>query len=280
MTEQFNDKTIAFIGAGNMNGAIIGGLVNGGFPATNIIAANPSMGKLEKLEQNYNIIVTQDNLEAAEKADMVVLGVKPQVMKMACEQLAPLGDKLKDKLFVSVAAGISCQRIRQLLGQPVSLVRCMPNTPSMYGKGVSGLYAEHISEQDKAFVEYMVATTGIATWVEQEDQINAIIAVSGSAPAYYFLFMEAMVDKAKAMGFDEKTARKLVQQTAMGAAYMVEHSDDSIATLRENVTSKGGTTAAALATFVQNGLSETVDSAMQAAYDRGIELGVQLNSDQ
>lgn len=279
MSNQFNSKTIAFIGAGNMNGAIIGGLVACGFPADNITAANPSMGKLEKLQQQYNIQITQDNLKAIENADMVVLGVKPQMMKVACEQLAPLGEKLKDKLFVSVAAGVGCARIAELLGQPVQVIRCMPNTPSMFGKGASGIYAPNIDEQNRAFVDYVISATGIVVWVEQEQHIDAVTAISGSGPAYFFLFMEAMVEKAKAFGFDEDTAKKLVQQTAMGAAEMVERCDESIGQLRQNVTSKGGTTAAALAVFEHQGLKQTVDNAMQAACDRGAELGRTLSSD-
>lgn len=279
MSNEFNSKSITFIGAGNMSRSIIGGLINCGFPATHITAANPSMGKLEKLEQDFNILTTQDNLKAVENADMVVLGVKPQMMKLACEQLAPLGEKLKDKLFVSVAVGVSCERICQLLGQQVQVARCMPNTPSLFGKGASGIYAGHIDAQSKAFTEYVVAATGLVVWVEKEQQIDAVTAISGSGPAYFFLFMEAMVEKAKAFGFDEHTAKLLVQQTAMGAACMVERSDESIAQLRQNVTSKGGTTAAALAVFEQQGLSKAVDQAMQAACDRAQELGAALNSD-
>jgi pyrroline-5-carboxylate reductase len=277
MSNEFNNKTIAFIGAGNMARSIIGGLVANGFVATNIIAANPSMGKLESLSQDFNVVVTQDNLKAVKDADMVVMAVKPQMMKMACEQLAAIKHKLAGKLFVSLAVGVSAQRIRSLLTVDVPVIRCMPNTPSLFGKGVSGLFASGINDQQKAFTDYVIGSTGLTVWVEQEQQIDAITAVSGSGPAYFFLFMEAMVAKAQQLGFDEATARQLVQHTATGAATMVEHSELSIAQLRQNVTSKGGTTAAALAVFETQNLTQLVDEAMQAATDRAQVLGETLN---
>lgn len=280
MSKDFNNKTIAFVGAGNMNRSIIGGLIAGGFPSTSITASNPSMGKLERLEQDFHIIVTQDNIKAIKDADMVVLGVKPQMMELACAQLAPLGEKLNDKLFISVAVGVSCERIRELLQADVKVVRCMPNTPSLFGKGVSGVFSDNLDDDAKAFTDFVIGSTGTVVWVEQENQIDAVTAVSGSGPAYFFMFMEAMVAKAQEFGFDEQTAKTLVQQTALGAAAMVERSDESIAQLRQNVTSKGGTTAAALSSFEQAQLHQTVDQAMQAACDRAIELGKALNGKQ
>ena len=276
MSIDLSNTTIAFLGAGNMSRSIIGGLVNDGLPPTNIIAANPSMGKLEALSQDFNVVVTQDNQRAVHDADIVVLAVKPQMMATLCEQIAPLGEQLKDKLFVSVAAGVTCERIAQLLGHDVPQVRCMPNTPSILGQGVSGLYNHGVDEHRAAMVEQIMKSTGMTVWVEQEAQIDCITAISGSGPAYFFLFMEAMAAKAEAFGFDPDTARQLVQQTAAGAAAMVADSDLPISQLRQNVTSKGGTTAAALNVFEQNGLTETVAQSMQAACDRAAELAKTL----
>ncbi len=263
---------IAFIGAGNMSRSIIAGLVNHGFPAANITATNPSTAKLEALHHDFNINITQDNLEAVAAADVVVLAVKPQMMAQVCEQLSSIKAQLSNKLFISVAAGVTCERVKSLLTVAVPMIRCMPNTPALYGKGVSGLFASGANEAQQALANYLMETTGLVVWVEQEQQIDAITAISGSGPAYFFLFMEAMVSKAQAFGFDPQTARKLVQQTASGAATMAQNSELSIAELRQNVTSKGGTTAAALNTYNERGLSTIVDEAMQAAFDRAQAL--------
>ncbi len=276
MNHDFDNKKIAFIGAGNMSRSIIGGMVGDGFPPANVIAANPSPGKLDALTTDFAISTTQDNLQAVKDADMIVLSVKPQMMAIVCEQLAALGEQLNDKLFVSLAAGVTCDRIKTMLGQDVSMIRCMPNTPALYGKGVSGLFANGASQLQQAFAEYVMKATGLVVWVDEEQKIDAITAISGSGPAYFFMFMEAMVNKAQQLGFDEQTARQLVQHTASGAATMVEHSEESIAVLRQKVTSKGGTTAAALAVYAEQGLPAMVDDAMQAACNRAHEMATTL----
>ncbi|MCJ8274094.1 MAG: pyrroline-5-carboxylate reductase [Psychrosphaera sp.] len=276
MNHDFDNKKIAFIGAGNMSRSIIGGMVGNEFPPANVIAANPSLGKLDALNKDFEISTTQDNLQAVKDADMVVLSVKPQMMATVCQQLSELGEQLNDKLFVSLAAGVTCDRIKALLGRDVPMIRCMPNTPALYGKGVSGLFASGASQTQQAFAEYVMKATGLVVWVDKEQKIDAITAISGSGPAYFFMFMEAMVDKAQQLGFDEQTARQLVQHTASGAATMVEHSDEPIAVLRQKVTSKGGTTAAALGVYSEQGLPAMVDDAMQAACDRAHEMATTL----
>jgi pyrroline-5-carboxylate reductase len=276
MNHDFDNKKIAFIGAGNMSRSIIGGMVGNEFPPANVIAANPSPGKLDALTRDFAISTTQDNLQAVKDADMVVLSVKPQMMATVCEQLAELGEQLNDKLFVSLAAGVTCDRIKTLLGQDVPMIRCMPNTPALYGKGVSGLFASNAGQVQQAFAEYVMKAAGLVVWVDKEQKIDAITAISGSGPAYFFMFMEAMVDKAQKLGFDEQTARQLVQHTASGATTMVENSGESIAVLRQKVTSKGGTTAAALGVFAEQGLPTMVDDAMQAACDRAHEMATTL----
>lgn len=265
-------KKIAFIGAGNMVRAIVAGLVADGYPASLITATAPSTTRRLPLEETYGIHTTSDNIQAANDADVVVLSVKPQMMEAVCQPLQ--GIDFSNKLVISIAAGIHCQRLQEMLATKAPLVRVMPNTPSQLGKGMSGLYGpESVSDSDKAFAEQLMSAVGRCCWVEQESGINNIIAAAGSAPAYFFLFMEAMQQEAMAQGFDKETARLLVQQSALGAAEMVVANPDiELSTLREQVTSKGGTTAEALRTFNEHQLSAIVAKAMQAAVSRAKEM--------
>ncbi|MCF7364274.1 pyrroline-5-carboxylate reductase [Vibrio diazotrophicus] len=265
-------RTIAFIGAGNMAHAIIAGLVASGYDAKKIIATAPSETRRKPLEEKYGIRTTSDNLAAAHEADVVVLAVKPQLMADVCAPLQAVD--YSNKLVISIAAGISVARFNEMLATELQLVRVMPNTPSLVNKGMAGLYAaQYVSQKDKDFTSELMSAVGEVCWVEQESGINSVIAAAGSAPAYFFLFMQAMQEEAMAQGFDEQTARLLVQQAALGAAEMVQANPDvSLATLREQVTSKGGTTAEAIRTFNENHLSEIVAKAMQAAVSRAEEM--------
>lgn len=265
-------KKIAFIGAGNMARAIIIGLVNSGVAAKNIIVANPSPEKRMMLATEFGVQQTNDNIEAAQFADIVVLCVKPHFICNVCQQLSSALDITK-KLFVSVAAGTTVTQIQQALNHQVALVRVMPNTPSQLGLGMSGLFASiEVSSEQKAASDKLMSAVGKVIWLKSEDKINDIIAVAGSAPAYFFLFMEAMEKQAQTLGFSAQESRMLVQQTALGAAQMVEHNTAPISTLRENVTSKGGTTFAALEQFRADGLDKTVSNAMNAAIARAEEM--------
>ncbi|PJG58027.1 pyrroline-5-carboxylate reductase [Aeromonas cavernicola] len=263
-------RTLAFIGAGNMSRSIIAGLVRAGYPASLITAANPSRPKLEGLSNDYGIHITQSNIEAARDAEVIVLAVKPQLM---AGMLAELGS-LEGKLLISIAAGITVARLGEMAGGHDRIIRTMPNTPALLGLGMTGLYApEHIAARDRDFAEQMMQAVGKTLWVEQESGINGIIAAAGSAPAYFFLFMQAIAEEAEAMGFSPEQARLLVQQTALGAAAMVEQNPDlALQTLREQVTSKGGTTAEAIKTFQQQGLMPLTAQAMQAAVARATEM--------
>ncbi|MFV0490032.1 MAG: pyrroline-5-carboxylate reductase, partial [Vibrio fluvialis] len=179
-----------------------------------------------------------------------------------------------NKLVISIAAGVSVERLNAMLGSTLNLVRVMPNTPSLVNRGMAGLYASaSVSEADKAFTAELMAAVGKVCWVEQESGINSVIAAAGSAPAYFFLFMEAMQAEAMAQGFDKETARLLVQQSALGAAEMVQANPDiELSTLREQVTSKGGTTAEAIRTFNEHQLTDIVAKAMRAAVSRAEEM--------
>ncbi|WP_206485469.1 pyrroline-5-carboxylate reductase [Thalassotalea sp. G2M2-11] len=270
-------NNIAFIGAGNMNSAIITGLVNTGYAPSNIMVSNPSPEKRKNLAQQLNILETDDNLAAAEFADIIVLGVKPYLIAQVCQQISQTMD-ISNKCFISVAAGCSISTIEKALVKPSAVIRTMPNTPSQVGLGVSGLYAsEHANQYQIDMAEQIMSSVGITKWLNNEAEIDHIIAVSGSAPAYFFLFMEAMEKQAKALGFTEQESRQLVQQTAIGAATMVCESPLAISQLRENVTSKGGTTQAALTTFIDGGLEQLVAKAMTSAIDRAKEMAQDNN---
>ena len=266
-------RSIAFIGAGNMSKAIISGMVGNGYDADNIVASNPSPGKLTALKQAFGINTTQDNHLAVQSAQVIVLAVKPQLMETVCQDLAEHCD-LSNKLFISIAAGINSQRLLEMLGGTYALVRTMPNTPSALGKGMTGLYCDQsLSDNDRQFAADVMNSVGDIVWVEKESQIDGVIAAAGSSPAYFFLFLEAMQKEAINMGFDQQTARTLVQQAMLGAAEMVCHNQQlELSELRAQVTSKGGTTAKAIECFQQHGLEDTVAKAMQAAVKRAQEM--------
>jgi pyrroline-5-carboxylate reductase len=267
---------IAFIGAGNMSRSIISGMVANGYPAEKITASNPSVDKLHALKQDFGINVTQDNNEAIQMSDCVVLSVKPQLMQSVCEKFST--EQLNTKLFISVAAGITVARLSQCLNNSESIIRVMPNTPSLIGKGMSGLYAaKSVNAEHKDFTEHMMKMVGEAVWVDEESKINGIIATAGSSPAYFFAILEAMQQEAENMGFEHQQARELVQQAMLGAAEMVCHNPQlELNELRTQVTSKGGTTAKALEHMQDKGMADIMAGAMRAAVDRANEMSSQF----
>jgi len=264
---------IAFIGAGNMNSAIIGGLIKNGVNPQHIMVTNPSPAKREALAAQYNILHTSDNLEATNFADIIILGVKPHLIVDVCKNITSSID-ITNKCFVSVAAGCLLQTIQSALHENTAIIRTMPNTPAQVGLGMTGIYAnQYVTATQKAAVEKVIACTGEYIWLADEAGIDKITCVSGSGPAYFFLFMEAMEQQAKALGFSKAESRLLVQQTAQGAASMVVNNPEvEIGQLRTNVTSKGGTTQAALQQFTDGELPELVEKAMHAALNRAKEL--------
>ena len=262
---------VAFIGAGNMARAIIIGLVNSGVTPSDIIVSNPSEPKRLALAEEFGVLQTSDNTKAATFADIIVLSVKPHFISDVCQHLAQQCD-ISSKLFVSVAAGRTVEQIQTALLCNAPVVRVMPNTPSQLGLGMSGLFASpEVNDEHKAASAKLMSAVGKIIWLDEERKINDIIAVAGSAPAYFFLFMEAMETQAKLLGFSDEDSRMLVQQTALGAAQMVAHNDVPISTLRNNVTSKGGTTHAAIEQFKADGIEKMVANAMNAAINRAEE---------
>lgn len=266
-------RKIAFIGAGNMAHAIIAGLVSHGYPASMITVCSPTPVRRDKIAEQYGIISTSDNIAAAQQADVIILAVKPQMMAEVCQALQHSVD-FSQKLVLTIAAGIPAQRYHDYLAQSLQLIRIMPNTPSLVGKGVSGLFAEeNINVEDKQFAEQLMQSVGSVIWCEQEQEINNIIAITGSSPAYFFLFMESMQQEAEKLGYSPAQARELILNAAEGAVELAKsQSETSFATLREQVTSKGGTTAMALAQFYDQGLPQTVANAMQSAISRAEEM--------
>ena len=269
---------IAFIGAGNMARAIIIGLVNSGVTPQDIIVANPSEAKRLNLAKEFGVLQTDNNIKASEYADIIVLCVKPHFITDVCRQISQ-AINISGKLFISVAAGTTVEQIQSALvkNNTTSLapvVRVMPNTPSQLGLGMSGLYASNeVSAEQKSNAEKITNAVGKSIWLDTENKINDIIAVAGSAPAYYFLFMEAMEKHAIQLGFTPEESRMLVQQTALGSTQMVAHNTDvDISILRANVTSKGGTTHAAIEQFKDDGIDDIVKNAMNAAIARAEEM--------
>ena len=269
-----NQPRIAFIGAGNMAASLIGGLRAQGVPAERIRASDPSAEQRARLGAEHGIFLCADNAEAVAGADVVVLAVKPQVMKAVCQALAP--SLTGNPLIVSIAAGIPCASLEQWLG-PKAIVRCMPNTPALLRQGVSGLFANaRVSPAQRAQAEQLLSAVGVALWLDEERLIDAVTAVSGSGPAYFFLLIEVMTAAGEQLGLPRETAAQLTLQTALGAARMATESDVDAAELRRRVTSPNGTTEAAIKAFQAGGFETLVQQALNAAAARSAELAEQL----
>jgi pyrroline-5-carboxylate reductase len=262
---------IAFIGAGNMAKAIIGGLLAEGYSRSRIIAAGPRMETLDKVKREFAVDITTDNNAAATQAEVVILGVKPQMLK---EVSLALRDSLAHKpLIISVAAGITTESLASWLGEDQAIVRCMPNTPSQLRAGASGLFANKwVSDAQRSSANAILGAVGIVQWLDHEALLNPVTAVSGSGPAYFFLFMEAMIEAGEKLGLSRECATELTLQTALGAAMLAKESQCDVAELRRRVTSPKGTTEQAINSFEQDQLRETVLSAMTACCNRALEL--------
>ncbi|WP_415895551.1 pyrroline-5-carboxylate reductase [Neptuniibacter sp. PT34_22] len=273
-----NQPILAFIGAGNMARAIIGGLINNGYPAEKIWASEPEADRLVDLKAQ-GLKTTTDNNEAVQAADVVVLAVKPQILKTVTESIAS-SVQSSQPLIVSVAAGIMTTSIDKWLGGNSAIVRCMPNTPALVKTGASGLYANaKVSAEQRQQSETILDATGITLWVDEESQLDAVTAVSGSGPAYYFLVMESMIAAGEKLGLSKETATQLTLQTALGAAKMAKESEFDPAELRRRVTSPNGTTEQAIKRFIDGQLPELFDDAMKACNDRSVELAEELGKD-
>lgn len=264
---------ISFIGGGNMAQALIGGLIARGLPPTRITVSDP-VEQVRELLKEKDVHVTEDNLAAIAQADIVVFAVKPQVL---AQVLRPLYGQFDDKLVISIVAGAEIATISELLGTE-RVVRVMPNTPALVQTGAHGLYAtEQVNSTDRELASQVLAATGLTIWVNSEAQIDAVTAVSGSGPAYFFYLMESMIRAGKNLGLDEKVATALTLQTALGAAQMAITSSNTPAELRKNVTSPNGTTQAAIEVFDHAQISQNIQAALAAAKTRSQELAQELS---
>ena len=272
-----DNKKISFIGGGNMAQALISGLVSCGVKPSLITVADPSSEAREQLAaKGLNTVdPTTDAKAAVIDADIVVFAVKPQVMKAVVSGFA---DALDKQLVISVAAGLSTEILSGMLGGYDNIVRAMPNTPAMIQMGATGLYGtDNISAEQKQLATAVMEASGLVMWVEDEAHMHAVTAVSGSAPAYMFYFIEAMVDGAVALGLDKEQASALAMQTMLGAAKMAMESEDAPAELRRKVTSPNGTTQAAIESMQANDISRQISEAMQACYDRSQALSEEMS---
>lgn len=267
---------ITFIGAGNMASALIGGMIAKGMSTSDVQAVDPSAAIRSKVSDAHGITV-------AEKASVdfigdstCVLAIKPQVMQSVATELGPL---LNDNLVISVAAGTRAADIARWLGNHSRIVRAMPNTPALIGQGVTGLFGANVSAQDRSSAESILGAVGPAIWVDSEPLLDSVTAVSGSGPAYVFRWMEAMQQAGEDLGLSTEQVKTLVQHTVRGAAELAMRSDESISQLRENVTSKGGTTAAGLAAMNAADIQRAITEGVKAAHARSVEMGDELGSE-
>ncbi|MCC7487646.1 MAG: pyrroline-5-carboxylate reductase [Burkholderiales bacterium] len=265
---------ITFIGGGNMASAMIGGLLAQGWGAADLCVVEIAAPARERLGREFGVRALPALDTAAAAADCIVLAVKPQQLREAARALAP---GLVAQLVVSIAAGIRSTDLSRWLGGYRRVVRVMPNTPALVRAGISGLYAPpEVGAGDRARAEGVLAAVGATVWVERERDLDAVTAVSGSGPAYVFYFIEALEQAARELGLPADTARRLALETFRGAARLALASPDPVATLRERVTSKGGTTERALKTMDSDGVGAAIARAVRAAAERSRELGDEL----
>lgn len=266
---------IAFIGGGNMAASMVGGLLARGRDPRHILVSDPDAGCRERLDA-LGVHTGSDNTAAADSADVVILAVKPQQLRGACRDIAP-AVAARGALVISIAAGIGTGSLQSWLGADTAIVRCMPNTPALLQASASALYATPgVSAEQRSAAHEIMESVGVVAWVEDEDSMHAVTALSGSGPAYFFLVMEAMQLAGENLGLEPALARQLTAQTALGAARMALETDVDVTELRRRVTSPGGTTERALRVLEERGLRRIFESALEAANNRSRELADEL----
>ena len=267
---------ITFLGGGNMANALIGGMIKQGFVATDIHVIDPGAEARAKLAESYGVNCYASATEAPSAPDVLLLAVKPQQMKDAA---APLLGRLGNAVVVSIAAGLDMAALSRWLGGHRKIVRCMPNTPALIGAGITGLSAlPEVSASERDAAERVLRAVGTTVWIDDEAQMDGVTALSGSGPAYVFLFIEAMQQAAADLGFTPEQARQLAIETVQGAAALAAQSSEPASVLRERVTSKGGTTEAALNKMAELGVKAGIIAGVKAAQARGHELGKLLGA--
>ncbi len=267
---------ITFLGGGNMANALIGGMLKQGFAAGDITVIDPGSEARAKLAASYGVQCLAAASELSTVGDLLLLAVKPQQMK---EAVLPLSDKLGQGLVVSIAAGLDLETLSRFLGGHRRIVRCMPNTPALIGAGITGLCPlPEVSADQRAAADRVLRAVGTTVWIEDEGKMDGVTALSGSGPAYVFLFIEALQQAATDLGFTAEQGRLLAIETVQGAAALAAQSSEPASVLRERVTSKGGTTEAALRTMAEQGVKEGIIAGVKAAEARGQELGKLLGA--
>jgi len=275
--KKLNDLKVRFVGAGNMASSLIGGLLNRGFLSSQITASDPGGHQRQRLTEKFGVQTFNDNNAHFGIPDVVILAVKPQIMKQVALDIAQSVQET-NALVVSIAAGIKIEHLENWLSQDVAIVRTMPNTPALIGEGATGLFAnDRVTQVQKHLTESIMDSVGISHWVDAEFKIDVVTALSGSGPAYFFLFMEYMQKTAIELGLSPEVAAKLTEQTALGSAILAQRSPDDIKVLRERVTSPNGTTEAALKSFNHNHLENVIKQALQAANDRSVQLSKEFS---
>jgi len=264
---------VGFIGAGNMARSLAGGLLRNGWSRERLILSDPQVMQREAVQQALGVSVYADNLDVAQRADILVLAVKPQALSDVAHGLTAVAQRRRP-LVISIVAGVRGGDLERWLGGELAIVRAMPNTPALIGSGASGLYANaRVTTAQRGQAESILRAVGVAVWVDDESLIDVVTALSGSGPAYFFLVMEALEQAAIAAGLDPTQARLLTLETAVGAAKMALEGAEEPALLRKHVTSPGGTTEAAIKVMEQNGLRTIFNDAVAAATRRARELG-------
>jgi pyrroline-5-carboxylate reductase len=273
------NANICFIGGGNMAASLIGGLIGDHFDPRHITVTDIDAKRLETLAARFGINIQDNNRHAIAGSEVVVLAVKPQGLKAVAEDLAP-SLQTESPVVVSVAAGIRTTDLGQWLGGETALVRAMPNTPALVQTGATALYAnDQVSSEQRELAECILRTAGLTLWLDDEAQMDTVTALSGSGPAYFFRIMEAMEKAATGLGLPQETARLLTLQTALGAAKMALESSETVATLRERVTSPGGTTEQGLRVLAEHDIDQLMAQVLKAARDRSQELANILGED-
>ena len=268
---------IAFLGGGNMASALIGGLLAKDFKAGDLSVVEVAAAQREKLLASYGVHASASSDEASRAADTLVLAVKPQDLRAA---LAPLAGQVAGKLVLSIAAGVRLADIARWLGGHGRLVRCMPNAPALIGAGITGMYAPGaVSAEERKKAETVLGAVGATVWVGEERLLDPVTAVSGSGPAYVFWLIEQLAAGGRRLGIPDEVSRQLAVHTVLGAAKLAAGSGEPPDVLRSRVTSKGGTTEAALKVFDEEQLAERFYRALEAASRRGAELGELLGKD-
>ena len=271
--------TIGFIGAGNMAHALVSGLLGNKFLAKNIRLSDKDEILLSQRQEEFGVEIFTDNTQLTAQCEVIILAVKPQMLSNICKEIqAHIEHK---PLIISIVAGAKSDDINRWLGRNVPIIRTMPNTPALLGNGATGIVANKmVNKQQKDLAEQIFNVVGQCCWVANEEMLDAVTALSGSGPAYFFLMIESMSNAGIALGLDKETAEKLSIQTALGASMMANQDQESARQLRNKVTSKNGTTQAAIESFQEQNFESIVSRAMRVAFDRAREIGFELGADE